>query len=85
MLPHGDAEQVIFQDVGSTSLFAGSLVTTAVIWDIPPAPTGLTDADRVTTMAGTSTLAPADFVGSLTEVAVIVTAMSLGGGVAGAL
>jgi len=73
------------QEAGSTGLFAGSLVTMAVITDVPPAPTGLTDGERVTTMGGTSMLAAADFVGSLTEVAVIVTAMSLAGGVAGAL
>ena len=84
-VPHGDTEQVIFQDLGLTARLAGSLVTVAVITEVPPAPTGLTDGERETRMAGTSMLALADFVGSVTDVAVIVTCTSLGGGVAGAL
>lgn len=76
---------VIVHETGSTPLFAGSLLTMAVICDVPPAPTGLTDAVMETMMGGTSMLRLLDFVGSDTEVAVIVTNTSLGGGAAGAL
>jgi hypothetical protein len=75
----------IVQEAGLTPLFAGSLLTMAVICDIPPAGTGLTDAVTETKTGRTSMITLFDFVGSDTEVAVIVTDTSLGGGVAGAL
>jgi hypothetical protein len=76
---------LIVQEAGLTPLFAGSLPTVAVICDVPAAPTGLTDAVMETKMGGTSMFRVFDFVGSDTEVPVIVTDRSLGGGVAGAL
>jgi len=76
---------LIVQEAGLTPLFAGSLPTAAVICDVPAAPTGLTDAVTETKMGGTSMFKMFDFVGSDTEVPVIVTDRSLGGGVAGAL
>ena len=75
----------IVQEAGLTPLFAGSLVTMALISDVPPASTGLTDAVTETKMGGTSKFTWFDFVGSDTEAAVMVTDRSLGGGVAGAL
>jgi hypothetical protein len=75
----------ILQEAGSTPLFAGSLLTMAVICDVPPAPTGFTDATSETKMAAKSMLTGADCAGSAAEVAVMVTVTSLGGGVAGAL
>jgi hypothetical protein len=75
----------IVHDVGLTPAFAGSLLTVAVIVDMPVAPTVLGFAESEMVMAGTVMLAKFDFEGSDTEVAVIVTRTSLGGGVAGAL
>jgi hypothetical protein len=76
---------LIVQEAGLTPLFAGSLLTMAVICDTPPASTGLTDAVMETEMGGTSMFTVFDFAGSDTEVAMIVTDTSLGGEVAGAL
>jgi hypothetical protein len=75
----------IVQELGSTPLLAGSLVTVAVICDVLPAPTGLTAAETETMIGGTSMVTLLDFAGLETEVAVMVTVRSLGGGVAGAL
>jgi len=75
----------IVQEAGSTPLFAGSLLTMAEICDVPPATTGLTDAVAETKTAEKTMFRLFDFVGSDTEVAVMVTDTSLGGGAAGAL
>jgi hypothetical protein len=75
----------IVQEAGFTPLFAGSLLTIAVICDVLPACTAPTDAVTETMMGGTSMFTLSDFVASDTEVAVIVTDKSVGGGVAGAL
>ena len=76
----------IFQEVGFTPLFAGSFVTIAMIRDVPPAATGFTDGERLTTIPVTRlSVTDADFVLSATEVAVIVTVAGLGGKVAGAV
>jgi hypothetical protein len=72
-------------EAGSTPLFAGSKFTMAVISDIPPAPTGFTDAESKIWMAAKSSVKEADCVASATEVAVIVTITSLAGGVLGAV
>ncbi len=66
-------------------MFAGSLLTVAVITDVPVAPTRFTEGERETMMAGTVMFAVAESAGLVTEVAVIVTFKSLDGGVAGAL
>jgi hypothetical protein len=93
-VPTAGAGEVILQVVGSTPLFAGSKLTVAVISEVLPAgqeggagqaSTGLTDAMRETEMAAKSMFSGADCVGSATDVAVIVSCTSLGGGVAGAL
>ena len=93
-VPTAGEGDVIFQDVGSTPLFAGSKLTVAVIVEVLPAgqeggagqaSTEPTDAKRETEMAAKSMFTGADCVGSATEVAVMVTCTSLGGGVAGAL
>jgi hypothetical protein len=91
-VPTAGVGEVIIQDAGSTPAFAGSLLTMAVICDVPAgqgrdgqACTGLTDAVTLTKIAGTSRLTLLDCVGSAMEVAVIVTRTSLRGGVAGAL
>lgn len=76
---------LIVQEAGLTPLFAGSLLTMAVISDVPAASTGLTDAVTETEMAATSMLTLFDLVESDMAVAVIITNTSLGGGVAGAL
>jgi hypothetical protein len=75
----------IVQDFGSTPLLAGSLFTMAVICEVAPAPTGLTDAEMETTMLAKSIVREIDFVGSATDVAVMVTATSFAGGVPGAV
>jgi hypothetical protein len=84
-VPTPDAGEML-HEVGFTPLFAGSLVTIAVIRDVPPAPTGFTDGERLTTIPVTRlSVTDADFVLSATEVAVIVTVAGLGGKVAGAV
>jgi hypothetical protein len=76
----------MLHEVGLTPLFAGSLVTVAVICDVPPAPTGLTVAERFTTMAVCRlNVTDADLVLSATDVAVIVTVTGLDGAVLGAV
>ena len=69
-----------------TPLLLGSLLTVAVNASVLPAstiatPPGATD----TVIAGTVMLPVSDFVLSATEVAVMLTAKSLAGGLAGAL
>lgn len=60
-------------------------MTMAVTCEVPPAPTGFTEAERETTMLAKSIVTEADFVGSAIEVAVMVTVTSLSGGVSGAV
>ena len=75
----------IFQEVGFTPLFAGSFVTIAMIRDVPPAATGFTDGERLTTTpVKRVSVAEADLVLSVADVAVIVTVTGLGGAIAGA-
>jgi hypothetical protein len=76
---------VIVQELILTPLFDGSLLTVAVISDVLPAPTGLTEAVAETLIAGTSMTTLLDLVGSDTAVMMMVTDRSLDGGVAGAL
>jgi len=52
---------------------------------VPPASTVGVEGATATESAGTVTLAAAFFVGSATDVAVMVTVVSLGGAVAGAV
>jgi hypothetical protein len=76
----------ILHEPGFTRLFAGSLLTAAVICDVPPAPTGFTDAERLTTIpVPRMSVTEADFVLSANEVATIVTVIWLAGGVLGAV
>ena len=84
-LPHADAGQVMAQDAGSTPLFAGSKLTVAVIVEMPVAPTKRGFAERETAIAAKVNATDPDFVGSLSDLAVIVTCTSLGGGVEGAV
>lgn len=74
----------IVQELGLTPLFAGSLLTIAVIVEVPVAATVVGFAEREIVMAGTVMLAVPESAGLVTEVAVIITVKSVGGGVAGA-
>ena len=76
----------MLHEVGFTPLLAGSLVTVAVIRDVPPAPTGFTDGERLTAMpVERVSVTDADLVLSATDVAVIVTVTALAGAVDGAV
>jgi hypothetical protein len=85
MLPHCVAEH---ETDHVTPLFAGSLVTVAVNFDVPPACTvavlGAT-ATAIAIPAGTVMVAEADAELLATELAVMVTVMLLEGGGVGAV
>jgi hypothetical protein len=68
-----------------TPLSFGSLLTVAVKGSMPPAGTMAPTGETLTVIAGTVTFAEPDFDVSAAEVAVIVTARSFAGGLAGAL
>lgn len=76
---------VIVQELALTPLFDGSLLTVAVMTEVPCAPTTLGAAAADTLIAGTSMTTLLDLAGFDTAVPVIVTIRSLAGGVAGAL
>ena len=75
----------IAHEAALTPLFAGSLFTTAVTWNVLPASTEEPGTDSSTVMDGTVIVIEPVFVGSEAEVAVMVTVTSLAGGVAGAV
>jgi hypothetical protein len=81
-VPHGAVEQ---ETVHLTPAFAGSLVTVAVKFPVLLGWTVAEFGDTDTVTAGIVTVADPDFDISSTEVAVMVTFMSLAGGLAGAL
>ena len=73
------------QEAGLTPAFNGSELTVAVISDVLPAWTSVTDAVRETEIAARVMLTGPEINGSTTAVAVIFTVTLLEGGVAGAL
>jgi len=81
-MPHGATEH---DTVQLTPEFAGSLVTVAVKFVVLLGWTVAEFGETDTATAGTVTVADPDFDVSTTEVAVIMTFMSLAGGLAGAL
>src|SRR5262249_52012007 len=75
----------MLHEAGFTALFAGSLLTMAVISDVPVAPTGVTEALTLTTIARTVISVLLEIAGLALDVPVMVTCVSVCGGAAGAL